>query len=116
MDSCIHLRTTMRTQFYSKIFKKSWQQRFLVSLYLPIVITSVPGRGDKSTPVVKFAPPPRRLVHFVTSMNRSKEMVDNRVGDIVTEALSGGEVKAEVDSRKYSAHGRLLGCGGEAAK
>ena len=49
-------------------------------------------------------------------MNRSEEVVDNEVGDIVTEALSGGEVKAEMDSRKYSAHGRLLGCGGEGAK
>ena len=106
----------MRTQFYSKIFTKIWQQRFLVSLYLPIVITSVPGCGDKSTPVVKFAPPPRRLVHFVTSMNRSEEVVDNEVSHVAAEALSGSEVKAEVDSGKYSAQGRLLGCVGEAAK
>jgi hypothetical protein len=49
-------------------------------------------------------------------MNRSEEVVDNQVGDIVTEALSGSEVKAEMDSGKYSAHGRLLGCGREVAK
>ena len=36
--------------------------------------------------------------------------------DVAAQALSGGEVKAEVDSGKYSAEGRLLGCGGEAAK
>ena len=49
-------------------------------------------------------------------MNRHKEVVDNEVSHLVAEALSGGEVKAEVDSGKYSAQGRLVGCGGEAAK
>jgi hypothetical protein len=49
-------------------------------------------------------------------MNRSEEVVDNEVSDIVTEAFSGGKVKAEVNSGKYSAQGRLLGCVGEAAK
>ena len=49
-------------------------------------------------------------------MNRRKEVVDDEVSHVVAEALSGGEVKAEVDSGKYSAHGCLLGCGGEAAK
>jgi len=49
-------------------------------------------------------------------MNRSEEVVDNEVSHLLAEALSGGEVKAEVDSGKYSAHGCLLGCGGEAAK
>ena len=49
-------------------------------------------------------------------MNRTEEVIDHEVGDIVTEALSGGEVKAEVDSGKNSAHGRLIRCGGEAAK
>ena len=36
-------------------------------------------------------------------------MVDNEVGHVVAEALSGGEVKAEVDSGKYSAQSRLVG-------
>ena len=49
-------------------------------------------------------------------MNTSEEVVDNEVSHVVAEALSGGEVKAEVDSGKYSAQGRLLGCAGEAAK
>jgi hypothetical protein len=49
-------------------------------------------------------------------MNRRKEVVDNEVSHVAAEALSSGEVKAEVDSGKYSAQGRLLGCGGEAAK
>ena len=49
-------------------------------------------------------------------MNRRKEVVDNEVSHVVAEVLSGGEVKAEVDSGKYSAQGRLLGSGGEAAK
>ncbi len=56
------------------------------------------------------------LVCFITSMNRSDEVVDNEVSHLVADALSGGEVKAEVDSGKYSAQGRLLGRGGEAAK
>ncbi len=54
------------------------------------------------------------LVCFITSMNI--EVVDNEVSHLVADALSGGEVKAEVDSGKYSAQGRLLGRGGEAAK
>ena len=49
-------------------------------------------------------------------MNRSEEVVDNEVSHLVAETLSGGEVKTEVDSGKYSAQGRLLECGGEAAK
>ena len=49
-------------------------------------------------------------------MNRRKEVVDNEVSHVVAEARSGSEVKAEVDSGKYSAQGRLLGFGGEAAK
>ena len=49
-------------------------------------------------------------------MNRRKEVVDNEVSHVLAEALSSREVKAEVDSGKYSAQGRLLGCGGEAAK
>jgi hypothetical protein len=49
-------------------------------------------------------------------MNTSEEVVDNEVSHVVAEALSGGEVKAEVDSGKYSAQGCLLGRGGEAAK
>ena len=56
------------------------------------------------------------LVCFVASTNRSEEVVDNEVSHVVAEALSGSEVEAEVDSGKYSAEGRLLGCGGEAAK
>jgi len=50
------------------------------------------------------------------SMNRRKEVVDNEVSHVAAEARSGGEIKAEVDSGKYSAEGRLLGCAGEAAK
>jgi len=49
-------------------------------------------------------------------MNRRKEVVDNEVSHVLAEALSSGEVKAKVDSGKYSAQGCLLGCGGEAAK
>jgi len=49
-------------------------------------------------------------------MDRSEEVIDNEVSHIVAEVRSGSEVKAEVDSGKYSAEGRLLGCGGEAAK
>jgi hypothetical protein len=49
-------------------------------------------------------------------MNTSEEVVDNEVSHVVAEALSSREVKAEVDPGKYSAQGRLLGCGGEAAK
>jgi len=49
-------------------------------------------------------------------MDRSEEVIDNEVSHVVADALSGGEVKAEVDSGKYSAQGRLLGRGGEAAK
>jgi hypothetical protein len=49
-------------------------------------------------------------------MNRRKKVIDNEVSHVVAEALSGGEVKAEVDSGKYSAHGCLLGRVGEAAK
>ena len=49
-------------------------------------------------------------------MNRHKEVVDNEVSHVAAEARSGGEIKAEVDSGKYSAEGRLLGCAGEAAK
>ena len=44
------------------------------------------------------------------SMNRRKEVVDDEVNYIVTKALSGSEVKAEMDSGKHSARGRLLGC------
>jgi hypothetical protein len=49
-------------------------------------------------------------------MDRSEEVIDNEVSHVVAEVRSGSEVKAEVDSGKYSAEGRLLGCGGEAAK
>ena len=49
-------------------------------------------------------------------MNRRKEVIDNEVSHVVAEALSASEVKAEMDSGKYSAHGRLLGCGREVAK
>ncbi len=49
-------------------------------------------------------------------MNRRKEVVDDEVNHIVTKTLSGSEVKAEMDSGKHSARGRLLGCAGEAAK
>ena len=49
-------------------------------------------------------------------MNRSEEVIDNEVSHVLAEALAGSEFKAEVDSGKYSAQGRLLGCGDEAAK
>jgi hypothetical protein len=49
-------------------------------------------------------------------MNRSEEVVDNEVSHVSAEALSGSEVKPEMDSGKYSAQGRLIGCGGEPAK
>ena len=49
-------------------------------------------------------------------MNTSEEVVDNEVSHVVAEALSSREVKAEVDSGKYSAQGCLLGCVREAAK
>ena len=49
-------------------------------------------------------------------MNTSEEVIDNEVSHVVAEVLSGGEVKAEMDSGKYSAQGRLLGCVREAAK
>ena len=49
-------------------------------------------------------------------MNTSEEVVDNEVSHVVAEALSGGEVKPEMDSGKYSAQGRLIRCGGEALK
>jgi hypothetical protein len=49
-------------------------------------------------------------------MNRSEEVVNNEASHVVAEALSSRQVKAEVDSGKYSAQGRLFGCGGEAAK
>ena len=49
-------------------------------------------------------------------MNTSEQVIDNEVSHVLAEAVSGGKVKAEVDSRKYSAQGRLLGCGGEAVK
>ena len=63
-----------------------------------------------------FANCPRSLVHFVASMNRSEEVVDNEVSHVLAKALSRGEVKPEMDSGKYSAQRRLMGCGGEAAK
>jgi hypothetical protein len=49
-------------------------------------------------------------------MNTGEEVVDNEVSHVLAETLSSREIKAEVDSGKYSAQGRLLGCGGEAAK
>src|SRR5712672_58622 len=53
MNGCIHLCTTRRTFFYSRIFRKrtGTAMIFGVSLYLPIIFTNVPGRGDKSTPL-----------------------------------------------------------------
>jgi len=52
MNGCIHLRTTAQAYFYSTILEKVWRGNdFWVSLYLPIIFTSVPGHGDKSTPL-----------------------------------------------------------------
>lgn len=51
MNGCIHPCTTRWTFFYSRIFRKrrGAEMIFAVPLYLPIIFTNVPGRGDKST-------------------------------------------------------------------
>jgi len=43
-------------------------------------------------------------------MNRGQEVVDNQISHFLAEARSRVEIKAKVDSGKYPAQRRLLGC------
>jgi hypothetical protein len=56
--------------FIPRFSKKVWRGNdFCVSLYLPIIFTSVPGHGDKSTPlnrtVVSCNCPPHASVSLI---------------------------------------------------
>ena len=80
----IYLELGLRL-FIPRFLKEGWRSNdFCVSLYLPIIFTSVPGHGDESTPlnrtVVSCNCPPRASMSLIAGRS-IRHMMNKRLGE-----------------------------------